>query len=147
MSDTNDPQPERRNRAKPESFRARSVMPSLTATDFQKSLAWYRDVVGFTVEEEYKDGDKVMGASLIAGEARLMINQDDGKKGWDRAKGEGFALYFTTAQNVDEIAKRIKDKWTELLSEPADMPWGSRMFRVKDPDGFILAIGSQESAT
>lgn len=147
MSNTNPPVPERRNRSVPESFRARSLMASLTVNDFQKSLAWYRDVVGFTVEEEYKDGDKSVGAALIAGEARLMLNQDDGKKGWNRTKGEGFALYFTTAQNVDEIAKRIKDRGTELLSEPADMPWGSRMFRVKDPDGFILAIGTQESSS
>ena len=80
--------------------------------------------------------------ALIAGDVRLSINQDDGAKGWDRVKGEGFSLRITTDQNIDEIAKRIKDRGGILESEPADMPWGARLFRLKDPDGFKLAISS-----
>jgi hypothetical protein len=29
---------------------------------------------------------------------RILLNQDDGAKGFDRVKGEGFSLMFTTAQ-------------------------------------------------
>jgi uncharacterized glyoxalase superfamily protein PhnB len=28
-------------------------------------------------------------------------------------------------------------------SEPVDTPWGVRMFRVRDPDGFRLTISSE----
>jgi uncharacterized glyoxalase superfamily protein PhnB len=32
-----------------------------------------------------------------------------------------------------------------LASEPTDMPWGQRVFRVKDPDGFVLVIASERA--
>jgi uncharacterized glyoxalase superfamily protein PhnB len=78
--------------------------------------------------------------ALRAGEARITINQDDGAKGWDRIKGLGFSLQVSTDQNVDDIAERIKKLGGALLSEPADMPWGVRMLRLQDPDGFKLSI-------
>jgi uncharacterized glyoxalase superfamily protein PhnB len=130
-------------RAHPESFRARALTASLTVKDLQKSLAWYRDVVGFTVENEYEREGTLRAVGLRAGAVQILLAQDDGAKGLDRVKGEGFSLQITTAQNVDEIAKRIKELGGTLESEPADMPWGVRAFRVKDPDGFRLAISSE----
>ena len=130
-------------RAQPESFRGRDLTASLTVKDLQKSLAWYRDVVGFTVNEMYEREGKLMGVSLKAGDVRLLIGQDDGAKGWDRVKGEGFSLQITTAQNVDELAKRIKETGGTLDMEPTDMPWGARAFRLHDPDGFKLSVSSE----
>lgn len=129
-------------RAEPESFRARALMASLTVKDLQASLAWYSGVVGFSIDEKYEHEGRLMGASLKAGDVRIIVGQDDGAKGWDRVKGEGFSLQFTTAQSVDEIAKRITARGGTLLSEPADMPWGARLFRLRDPDGFTLSISS-----
>lgn len=129
-------------RAQPESFRGRALSASLTVNDLQKSLAWYRDVVGFTVDQQYEREGKVMGISLKAGDVRILIGQDDGAKGWDRVKGDGFSLMITTVQDVDELARRIEERGGTLESQPADMPWGARAFRVKDPDGFRFAISS-----
>jgi len=128
--------------AEPQSFRARTLSASLTVKDLQKSLAWYRDVVGFAVDQNYEREGKLRAVALRAGDLRLLINQDDGARGWDRVKGEGFSLQITTDQNIDEIAKRIKDHGGNLETEPADMPWGARVFRLRDPDGFKLAISS-----
>jgi uncharacterized glyoxalase superfamily protein PhnB len=130
-------------RAEPESFRARSLGVSLTVKDVQTSLAWYRDVVGFTVDREHEREGKLVAISLKGGDVRILIGQDDGKKGFDRVKGEGFSLQFTTAQSIDELAKRIKDAGGVLDSEPMDMPWGVRVFRLHDPDGFKLVITSE----
>jgi uncharacterized glyoxalase superfamily protein PhnB len=128
--------------AEPQPFRGRTLSASLTVKDLQRSLAWYQDVLGFTVDRKHEREGKLRAVSLKAGEVRILINQDDGAKGWDRVKGEGFSLHITTDQNVDEIAKRIKAFGGKLESEPADMPWGARVFRVQDPDGFTLAISS-----
>ena len=132
-------------RAQPESFRARALNASLTVKDFPKSLAWYTEVVGFTLERKYERDGKVFGASLKAGDVAISINQDDGKKGTDRIVGQGFSLMFTTAQSVDEIAARIKRLGGKLETEPADMPWGARIFRLTDPDGYKLVISSERS--
>jgi uncharacterized glyoxalase superfamily protein PhnB len=129
-------------RAQPESLRGRALMASLTAKDLDASLAWYTNVLGFTIDQKYERDGKVFGVALKAGAVRILLNQDDGAKGWDRVKGEGFALQITTVQNIDEVAKRIKDNGGTLESEPADMPWGARVFRVRDPDGFKLSIST-----
>ena len=128
--------------AQPESFRARTLTASLTVKDLQKSIAWYRDVVGFTVDREHERDGKLRGVSIVAGDVRLLLNQDDGAKGWDRTKGEGFSLQFITTQSVDDLANRIKSAGGALETEPADMPWGVRMFRVRDPDGFRFAFSA-----
>ena len=130
-------------RAEPESFRARSLQASLTVKDLEKSLAWYRDVVGFTVDQQHERGGKLIAVSLNAGDVRILITQDNGEKGWDRVKGEGFSLQFTTAQKIDDIAKRITERGGTLDSEPTDMPWGVRVFRLRDPDGFRFVISSE----
>ena len=129
-------------RAQPESFRGRSLSVSLTVKDLQKSLAWYQDVVRFTVDRKHEREGKVVAVSLKAGDVRILINQDDGAKGWDRVKGEGFSMQITTDQNIDDLASRIKKAGGTLASEPADMPWGPRIFRLRDPDGFMLTISS-----
>jgi lactoylglutathione lyase len=130
-------------RAQPETFRAKALTASLTVKDLQKSVAWYRDVVGFYVEREHQRDGTLRAVSLAAGAVRILLNQDDGAKGMDRVKGEGFSLQFTTTQSVDDLANRIKKAGGTLASEPADMPWGPRVFRVVDPDGFKLVISSE----
>ena len=132
-------------RAQPESLRAKSLQPSLTVKDVQKSLEWYRDVVGFTVDEQHEREGKVVAVSLKAGTVRLLLGQDNGAKGWDRLKGEGFSLMLITSQDIDGIAARIKAAGSTLASEPTDMPWGQRVFRVRDPDGFLLVIASERA--
>jgi uncharacterized glyoxalase superfamily protein PhnB len=133
-------------RADADLFQGRNLAVSLTVKDLQKSLDWYRDVAGFTIERRLEREGKLRGVTLRAGEVYLSINQDDGAKGWERIKGEGFSLRIMTDQNIDAVAKRITDHGGILDTEPADMPWGVRMFRLRDPDGYRLAISSIPSA-
>ena len=132
-----------RDRAQPESLRGRALSISLTVKDLQQSLKWYRDVVGFTVEREYERDGKPAGVSLKAGSVAVLINQDDGAKGMNRVKGEGFSFMITTAQSIDELAQRVKDRGGTLDTEPTDTRWGTRMMRLRDPDGFKMTISSE----
>jgi uncharacterized glyoxalase superfamily protein PhnB len=124
---------------------ARSLGASLTVKDIRKSVAWYRDMVGFIVDREIERDGVLRAVALKAGDVRILVNQDDGAKGFDRVKGEGFSLQFTTEQNVDVVANRIRNAGGTLQSEPADMPWGARIFRLVDPDGFKLVISGPVS--
>jgi uncharacterized glyoxalase superfamily protein PhnB len=130
------------DRAQPESFRGRELSASLTVGDLERSLAWYRDVLCFSIDRKHEHGGVMTGVSLKAGAVRLLLNQDDGAKGKDRVKGEGFSLQITTVQDIDELAQGIRARGGTLESEPADMPWGARVFRVRDPDGFKITISS-----
>lgn len=134
-------------RSLPESFRGRSLQASLTVKNLQTSLEWYRKVLGFTVDQRHERDGKLAAVSLKAGAVRLLLNQDDGAKGLDRVKGEGVSLMITTAQDINEFAKAVKAKGGVLDLEPTDMPWGARVFRLRDPDGYRFAISSERSGS
>ena len=116
-----------------------AVVLSLTAKDLAKSITWYRDVIGFAVDYVRDNEGTPISAGIRAGCSRIFLNQDDGKRGWERVKGEGFAITFETAQDVDAFAMRVRSNGGTITMEPSDMPWGVRMVRFTDPDGYRLA--------
>lgn len=119
-----------------------AAAPSLTVNDIEKSLAWYRDVLGFAVKQRWEDKGKLFGVEMSAGDVIFMLGQDDWKKGRNRVKGEGVRIFCSTAQNVDALAQRIKASGGTLTHEPEDRPWGQRDFSLEDPDGYKITIGS-----
>jgi uncharacterized glyoxalase superfamily protein PhnB len=132
-----------RKRKQPESLRGRSLMAALTVKDIKASVAWYRDVLGFTVGNHYDNEGKLFAVELTAGAVEFVLNQDDGAHGLDRVKGEGMSFQIMTAQNVDGLAANAVANGATLITPPMTMPWGARIFRVRDPDGFKLVISSE----
>ena len=133
---------EERRQQTPLTLRLRSVMPVLTVTDVEESVAWYRDVLGFYVAQEMKLDGKLAGASLRAGAVEVLLTQDDFAKGRDRKKGVGFRLYCTTALEIDELAAAVEARGGVLSQPPKDQSWGVRDFAVTDPDGFQISIST-----
>jgi uncharacterized glyoxalase superfamily protein PhnB len=117
---------------------------SITCKDVGASIRFYHEVLGFGVAQTYEREGKVVGAIISAGDIRIVLNQDDGKLGWDRIKGQGFYLQINVAAyaDVDAAAARIKAAGGTLLNEPQDRPWGVRMFQFKDLDGFKLGMST-----
>jgi uncharacterized glyoxalase superfamily protein PhnB len=132
----------RQERKSPETLRMRSVSPSFTVNDIEKSVAWYRDVMGFVEQKRWEDDGKLLGVEMLAGSVVVMLGQDDWKKGRDRVKGEGFRIYCDTAQDVDRLAARVEASGGRVTQQPTDQPWGMRDFSVEDPDGFKISIGA-----
>jgi len=122
-----------------------SVMPSLTVNNLQQSLDFFSGL-GFEVEDRWEENGKLLGAMLKAGEARLGLSQDDGKKGANRVKGVGMRIYIEAADDIDQVAARAKASGITLTREPHDTEWGSRAFEVTEPSGFLLTIGSPATA-
>jgi uncharacterized glyoxalase superfamily protein PhnB len=120
---------------------ASSLQASLTVADLERSHVWYRDVLGFDTAQKYERNGRLQAVSLVAGDVRILLAQDDGAKGGDRVKGEGFSLMITTAQDIDALASAAKSAGAVLATEPMDA-FGARVFRLSDPDGFRLVISS-----
>ena len=70
---------------------------SLTCKDLEASIRFYRDGIGFGVAQTFEHEGRVVVAVLAAGDCRIVLNQDDGKLGWDRVKGQGFFLQINVA--------------------------------------------------
>jgi len=123
---------------------ATSLGCSLTCKDVEASIRFYHEVLGFAVGQTFERDGKLAGAIISAGDIRLVLNQDDGQLGWDRIKGQGFYLQINVAgyADVDATAERVKASGVTLISEPADRPWGVRMFMFKDADGFKVGVST-----
>jgi uncharacterized glyoxalase superfamily protein PhnB len=115
---------------------------SLTVRDLERSAVWYQQTLGFTVDRRHERQGRLVGISLKAGAVSLLLTQDDGAKGLDRVKGDGFSLQITTTQSADSLADRAKRHDAVLDTEPTTVPWGPRIFRLRDPDGFRWTISS-----
>jgi uncharacterized glyoxalase superfamily protein PhnB len=123
------------------SLDATELGASLTVAALDSSLAWYRDILGFTVARTFDRDGKMFAASLRAGAVAILLTQDDGGKGANRVRGDGMSLQITTAQNIDELAARVRERGGTIESGPADV-MGARMFRLRDPDGFKFVFSS-----
>ena len=126
-------------------MRADSLEASLTVQDLERSARWYADVLGFSEDQRHQREGRLIAVSLQAGAVRILLVQDDGAKGLDRAKGVGFSLQITTREDADALADRAKSAGAVLDTEPVTAPHGARIFRLRDPDGFRLTISSTAS--
>jgi uncharacterized glyoxalase superfamily protein PhnB len=128
-----------------EAVQISAIVPILTVDDLQKSITFY-EALGFAIDERWEDKGTLLGVMMRAGKTQIGLNQDDWKKGRDRQKGIGVRVSIsTTAANVDEIARRVKNAGITLKSEPHDTEWKSRAFEVTDPSGFMLTVFSEAS--
>src|ERR687897_648225 len=86
-------------------LQAKTIMPSLTVDDIQKSVTFFEGL-GFGVEERWEENGVLNGVMLRAGDVRIGLSQDDWKKGRDRKKGVGMRIYLETAQDINALAAR-----------------------------------------
>ncbi|HET7038542.1 MAG TPA: VOC family protein [Gemmatimonadales bacterium] len=125
-------------RSQPETLRLRAVMPVLTVTDIERSLAWYRDILGFVVHEEARRNGRVVAVQLKAGKVRFLLEQDP-RPDRPRVRGEGLRLYCATRQDIDRLAAAIQERGGTLAESPG-MAHEGRDFTIVDPDGFTISI-------
>ncbi len=117
---------------------------SLTYRNVEDAIRWFSEVLGFSVFQKFENEGKVRGAIVTSGNASFVLNQDDGKLGWDRVKGQGLLITINVADlaAVDAAAERVRASGITLIDEPADRPWGMRMFQFRDNDGFKFSISA-----
>ena len=120
----------------------KSLMPGYTVDDINKSIAFY-EALGFILAQRWEEKGTLLGATMRAGSLELGLMQDDWKKGRDRQKGIGTRLNIETAQNIDEIAARVKAAGIKLDTEPSDTEWKTRQFELTDPSGYKLTVSSE----
>lgn len=126
-------------RQQPQSLRLRSVTPSFTVNDIEKSVAWYRDGLGFFVAERWEENERLKGVMLKAGACEFGLSQDDFTRGRERSKGIGFRLWLNTTQDLDSIAARLRSFGGNIVEEPGNR-WDAYSFTAQDPDGFRITI-------
>jgi predicted enzyme related to lactoylglutathione lyase len=128
----------------------------ITVDDHDKALAFYRDVLGFTVGADVKyEGMRWLTVSPPAQPDIQVVMQSPGasanvSKDDQRAVAELLAkgilpgLIFTTP-DVDATFEQIRASGAEVLQEPMDMPYGVRDCAFRDPAGNMLRFNQPKA--
>ena len=116
---------------------------NLLVRNVEKSLSFYRDVLGATVR--YADGD--FAALTLVG-ADFMLHADhtyDHHPLYQRLQATGprgtGAELRVLGINPDEVETRAKAAGVTILQPAQDFPHGWRDVMLVDPDGYIWAVG------
>ena len=120
---------------------------NLLVADVRRAARFYRDAIGFTVEQAMSGDDGVpVWATLRHGPAQLMLETAGsfGGHAYDPATppGRGVRLY-AQLDATDDLERRFRlavEHGATVVAEPADQFYGDRSFTVLDPDGYQLSL-------
>lgn len=110
----------------------------LGVSDLERSLAFYRDRLGLTVQNQLPGF-----AFLEAGPLVLALSKDI----WTHmGKAPGAMQVVFGVENVKASHAALKEKGVEFMNEPRDVNGREWAANFRDPDGHLLSIFGPEGA-
>ena len=123
------------------------LTPNLVVSDVARSVAFYRDVLGFTVEMSVPDEAPFVFASVQSGPIEIFLNAPDPAFAEypafkDRPIG-GTLTLFIEVKDIHAAHAALKDRVTIVM--PLEKKWyGVTEFAFTDPDGYILTLAERD---
>jgi predicted enzyme related to lactoylglutathione lyase len=105
------------------------IMPELPVSDVAGGVAYYRDVLDFSVNYQQHD-IAVMDRDVVR---VLLIARTE--------QHTGIGSCFVYVRDADALHAELVAKGAKVQGEPVRRPWGLREFRVLDPEGDQLTFG------
>ena len=106
--------------------------------DVERGMAFYRDLMGFKLIEDFRYEGKPVYARLRApgGDGTIALHMAG--PGASLAS-EGVRLYFEVRE-LDEFCRKLMQKGFFITQMPRMMPWGWRHAYLNDPDGHEISL-------
>jgi catechol 2,3-dioxygenase-like lactoylglutathione lyase family enzyme len=115
---------------------ASPIMRFLPVADLSRTVAFYRDVLGFEIREV--DG----GTEAVLGPARIRFGKDGfAPTNWGTPKPPGSAILFIQSGELEALHAAVRSR-DGKPSGIERVNWiKMRMFEIRDPDGNVLWFG------
>jgi lactoylglutathione lyase len=117
----------------------------LSAVDFERSLWFYRDLLGGSVVYRFPEDEPVF-VTLQLGDSELGIGGMAGSPlhGQPQRPATGHRIELCIyVDGIDELVASAQSEEVEVLVEPTDQPWGERVAYLRDPDGNLVMLASE----
>ncbi len=113
----------------------------IAPSDFDAALAFYRDVLGWSVVASWGAPGRNRGASLSGGGVALTIAEphDAADRSWSHGVN---GVRPTLHVAVDDLDARYRSVAASgrVVVEPETTHWGARWFVLRDPDDNLIAF-------
>ena len=118
---------------------ARLAYSILFAADLERSIRFYRDVIGLPFKfsnESYAEfaTEGAKFALFARGHLPELIGRDVPQDTAPWPQGE--VAFFVDDPDAEHA--RLQAAGVEVLAPPTDRPWGERTLHVADPDGNVV---------
>lgn len=119
-----------------------AVTPLLNVQDIGRSLAFWRDGLGFEVQQTYDFEGRLAWAQLKKGQVQLMLNGRGGDPGHRLARDRYTDAVLCFA--VDDVHALVRELRTRGLTveDPEAQEYGLDEVVLRDPDGYDLVLSS-----
>lgn len=121
------------------------MVPELSVKNFDRSLCFYTEIIGFSIRNQRTDPDF---AYLALEQVQIMIEQihengwNIGELSYPFGRGINFQMEIT---DIEPIYNRLKKAEVNLYREVKESWYdtgsvlsGQKEFLVQDPDGYLL---------
>ena len=116
----------------------------LAVPNLQFSAEYYRDILGFTIQDLGDPGWRL----YVRDDCRIMAGECPDAIPPDKLGDHSYYGYLVV-NDAQSYYEEVKSKGAEILKAIRDEPWGMREFAIRTSDGHRIMIGQdlQENAT
>jgi len=144
----------RQNKSK--EFKFQNLIVNLAVRDIRESIAYYRDILGFTllmaVPEDKSsfapvldDAKRYLFAMVQSGGVEIMLQQEESLRedvsDFFSQIGASVTLYIRV-DDVDKLYETIAPK-VDVVREIETTWYGMREFYIRDVNGYVLGFATQ----
>lgn len=125
------------------------VTPNLVVADMEKSLTFYRDVLGFSVSQSVPDKAPFIFAWMKRDNADIFLNQNmppqPGAPDLYAGKpvGGGTLSLYLAMDGIDHLYAKVQQHNVPIVIAMHKEFYGMREFAVHDPDGYLLIFAEE----
>jgi len=125
-----------------------TLTANLVVADVERSIAFYRDVLGFELTATVPDASPYVFASLRHGSVEVFVNSRDAAVAeypmfGDRPIG-GTLTLFIGVSDITSAYQALEDRVKIVM--PFEKKWyGVTEFAFEDPDGYVITFAQSDA--
>lgn len=119
----------------------------IPVSDPEEALAFYRDALGLPVANDVASGGHRWitlgapgGAQIVLSDPQAGRSEEDAEALEELVVKGALGPFVFATDDLDGLFEQAVARGAEVVSEPADQPWGPRDAAFRDPSGNLVRV-------